>query len=76
MSRSTVHVLDQAVRLRLASRAFVAEELLESLDADSEVALGDARVAEIRRRADPIDLHEVALIPAEKAFQEAFEALR
>lgn|GEM_PF-6037846 len=53
----------------------VAEKLLESLDADADVALCDEWITEIRRRADQIDRHEVALIPAEKAFQEAFEAL-
>ena len=73
MSRSPAQILDQALRLPVASRAFVAEKLLESLDADSAVLLGDEWVSEILRRAEQVDRHEVALIPAEKAFQEALE---
>jgi hypothetical protein len=76
MSRTAVQVLDQALRLPRGSRAFVAEKLLESLDAETDAALDPAWIVEVRRRAGQIDRAEVALIPAEKAFAEAFEALR
>ena len=76
MSRSAVQVLDHALRLPRGSRAFLAEKLLESLDAETDAALDPEWIAEIRRRASQIDRREVALIPAERAFEEAFEALR
>ncbi len=76
MSRTAAQVLDHALRLPRVSRAFLAEKLLESLDAEADAALDPEWIAEVRRRAAQIDRREVALIPAEKAFTEAFEALR
>lgn len=45
-------ILDEAMQVDPANRAFVAETLLESLDFDQDFAVSQEWLEEIRRRAD------------------------
>ena len=75
MTSDAAQVLQQALDLPHEGRAFLAEKLLESLDADSSFPLSKEWKREILRRCEQIDRGEVELIPADKVFDEASEAL-
>ncbi|MEW5756103.1 MAG: addiction module protein [Pseudomonadota bacterium] len=60
-------ILDEAMQLEPAARAFVAETLLESLDLDPDFAVSQEWLEEIRRRCADIDsgkapLHDSAVV--------------
>jgi len=69
-------VLDNALHLPHQARAFLAERLLESLDAEPDFALSKEWQDEIARRCDEIDSGTVNLVSADQVFDHAFEALK
>lgn len=69
-------ILTEALQLPTPSRAFVAEQLLESLDFEEDVELSAEWLAEIRRRVAAIDADHVQMIPTEKAFALVRERVR
>jgi putative addiction module component (TIGR02574 family) len=75
MTTEAAQVLSAALHLPHPARAFLAERLLESLDAEPDFPLSAEWVAEIKRRCEQIDRGEVGLIPGDRAFLQAFEAL-
>ena len=58
----------QALQLPPSMRAFIAEKLIESLDAESGDALSPEWSEEIRRRCDEIDRGDVELRDIEVVF--------
>lgn len=59
-------LIDQALQLDPASRALVAETLLESLDIGAEFEVSDEWREEIRRRCEAIDQGTTELIPGDQ----------
>jgi hypothetical protein len=68
-------VVTQALGLSPALRAFVAEKLLESLDAPDSPALSAKWKKEVRRRCAEVDRGAVKLRTAEASFARAYAAL-
>lgn len=68
-------ILQDALHLPLSARAFLAERLLESLDADPEFALSEKWREEIALRCAEIDSGKTTLIAEEHAFAQAFAVL-
>ena len=75
MTTEASTLLDSALKLPQSARAFLAEKLLESLDAETSHEISDEWRAEIKRRCAEIDRGEVELISAEDAFARAFAAI-
>jgi len=75
MKANATQVLDAALHLPHPARAFLAEKLLESLDAEPGFPLSEEWPNEISRRCEQIDRGEVELIPGDKIFEQAFRAL-
>ena len=61
-------LIDEAMQLEPASRALVAEALLESLDLEPDVEVSEKWREEIRRRCNAIDQGAVALAQGEQVF--------
>jgi hypothetical protein len=59
-------LIDEAMQLEPASRALVAEALLESLDLEPDVEVSEEWREEIRRRCAAIDQGAVALAHGEQ----------
>ena len=59
-------LVSKALSLPSASRAFLAEKLLESLDFDEDFPISDEWKAKIARRCKEIDDGVVQTIPAER----------
>ena len=55
-------ILDEAMQLEPATRAFVAETLLESLDLDQDFPVSPEWLEEIRRRCADLDSGRTELI--------------
>ena len=55
-------LINEAMQLEPASRALVAETLLESLDIGADFALSEEWEAEIRRRCETIDKGAIDLV--------------
>jgi len=70
-----VKILSNALKMTPTARAFIAEQLLDSLNEEPDVAITDEWKAEIARRCTQVDQNQVALIPEEQVFRDAFEAL-
>jgi len=75
MSATVENVVAEALELPSPLRAFVAEKLIESLDAPDSPPLSSKWREEIRRRFSELDRGAVALRHAENVFDEAFAAL-
>jgi putative addiction module component (TIGR02574 family) len=75
MSPEASNLLNSALQLPQSARAFLAEKLLESLDAETVHDVSDEWRAEIKRRCEEIDRGEVELISAEDAFSRAYAAI-
>jgi hypothetical protein len=69
-------IVYQALRLPPTARAFVAEKLIESLDAEPGGELSPAWKDEIRKRCREIDEGLVELRNAEDVFAKAYAELR
>lgn len=67
MTTSMDQLVSQALSLPLPSRAFLAEKLLESLDAEEDFQISDEWKAEINRRCRELDEGTAQGIPAEQA---------
>lgn len=72
---STAQVLDEALHLPIPARAFLAEKLLESLDAEPDFEISEEWHHEIIRRCEEIDSGAIQPIPAETVFMRAFESI-
>ncbi|MFA6567975.1 MAG: addiction module protein [Victivallales bacterium] len=68
-------VIGQALGLPSQARAFIAEKLLESLDAGDIFEISPEWKKEIKKRCQEIDKGLVDLVPAEKVFEEAFRRI-
>jgi hypothetical protein len=63
-------ILDEAMQLDPAARAFVAETLLESLDLDQDFAISEEWLEEIRRRCAEIDSGKAQLLDSTTVINE------
>ena len=75
MSTRAEDIVSQALDLPVQARAFVAEKLIESLDAEPETQISPAWRDEIRRRCREIDDGSAQLRNAEDVFARAFASL-
>jgi len=75
MSQTAEKVVSEAMELSLPLRAFVAEKLIESLDAGDAPALSSKWKKEIRRRCAEMDRGAIKLRDADAVFKKAFAAL-
>lgn len=69
-------IVNEALSLTPQARAFVAERLIESLDATPGEQLSSAWRAEIQKRCREIDTDGVELRGAEDVFAVAYAALK
>ncbi len=76
MSTTAEKVVTEAMELPPALRAFVAEKLIESLDTLDSPPLSDRWREEVRRRCAEVDRGAVKLGEAERAFADAYAALK
>jgi hypothetical protein len=72
MSVTVDRVVREALGLTPELRAFVAEKLIESLDAPDAPPLSEQWRDEVRRRCAELDRDEVQLRDADEAFARAF----
>ncbi len=70
MKQDPKKLLEQALRLEPATRAFVAEVLLESLDFEEDFALSQEWLDEVRRRCEDIDRGKTELLDSETVIAE------
>ena len=75
MSAKAEQIVAEALELPVTARAFVAEKLIESLDADAGAELSPEWKQEIRRRCQEIDRGLAQLHEAEAVFAKARTAL-
>jgi len=75
MNANVDKIISEALELTPQARAFVAEKLIESLDAEPAAELSPAWREEIRRRSEEIDRGLVELRDAEDVFAIARAAL-
>lgn len=76
MNSTADQLISDALGLPLQLRAFVAEKLLESLDAEPETTLSPAWRAEIRKRSREISDGTALLRDADEVFKAAYAALK
>ena len=62
MKADAKKILDEAMQLEPATRAFIAEALLEGLDFEQDFDVSQSWRAEIQRRCDEIDRGNVELL--------------
>ncbi len=75
MTNQTDTILNDALKLPLTVRAYVAERLIESLDEEKDLPLSPAWQEEIERRRLEVENGTVSLIPAEEAFAHAHRTI-
>ena len=75
MSATVDKIVSEALGLPAQARAFVAEKLIESLDAEPGGGLSPAWIEEVRRRCREVDDGVVGLRDAEEVFVKAYSAL-
>jgi hypothetical protein len=75
MNTTAVKVVTQAMELPPSLRAFVAEKLIESLDAPDSPPLSAKWRKEVRRRCAEVDRGAVKLRDADKVFAKAYAAM-
>jgi putative addiction module component (TIGR02574 family) len=75
MSKSIDEIVSEALALPPQARAFMAEKLIESLDAAGGDGLSEAWREEVRKRCREIDEESVKLRDADDAFARAYSAL-
>jgi putative addiction module component (TIGR02574 family) len=75
MSAGIHALVTEALALPEASRAFLAEKLLESLDQDEDLAVSDEWRDEIRRRCRDLDEGKSRTTSAEEVFAELRQQL-
>lgn len=72
MSRGADDIVSEALRLPPHARAFLAEKLIESLDAEPGAEISPAWQDEVPKRCREIDEKSVELKAAEEVFERAF----
>lgn len=75
MSTKAEKVVIEALGLPPSLRAFVAEKLIESLDASDNRPLSTRWREELRKRCAEMDRGEVEMRDADKVFADAFASL-
>ena len=75
MTNQSDTILNDALKLPLTVRAYVAERLIESLDEEKGAPLSPAWQEEIERRHLEVENGSVTLIAAEEAFANAYKAV-
>jgi putative addiction module component (TIGR02574 family) len=75
MSTTAEKVVTEAMRLPPALRAFVAEKLIESLDAPDSPPLSAKWKKEVRRRCAEMDRGAVQLRAVDAVFAKAYASL-
>ena len=75
MTAKASQIVAEALELPPTARAFVAEKLIESLDATSTSELTPEWKAEVRRRCREVDQGTADLRDAEAVFKKAFASL-
>jgi hypothetical protein len=71
MPATVNEILREALLLSPASRANLAEKLIESIEADIEPALEKAHLEEVRRRRQEVGSGAAQLIPGDEALRKA-----
>ncbi len=75
MKITVEQVVSEALELPPSARAFIAEKIIESLDAAAGVELSPQWKEEIRKRCNEVDQGLVQLRDAESIFEKAYAAL-
>ena len=75
MTAKAEQIVAEALALPAQVRAFVAEKLIESLDAAAPSELSPAWKEELRKRCREIDQSSVQLLEADAVFGKAFTSL-
>lgn len=70
MKADAKKILDEAMQLEPATRAFIAEALLEGLDFEQDFEISQTWKAEIHRRCDDIDRGTVKLVDSDTVMAE------
>jgi hypothetical protein len=70
MNADPKRIIDDALQLEPAIRAFIAETLLASLDFEEDFPVSDAWMEEIRRRCTAIDNGSARLVDHESAMEQ------
>ena len=65
MKTDAKKILEEAMQLEPATRAFIAEALLEGLDFEQDFEVSQTWRAEIQRRCDEIDRGNVELVDSD-----------
>ncbi len=68
-------LLEEMLNLPPTLRAYIAEQLLESLDKDTDVTLSQAWRDTLIRRAKEVEEGLVVLQASEQVFEDAYKAL-
>jgi len=75
MTAKAENIVAEALTLSVPVRAYVAEKIIESLDAGAPAELSPAWKDEIRRRCTELDRGTAKLHDADAVFAKAFAAL-
>jgi putative addiction module component (TIGR02574 family) len=75
MSMTAEKIVSEALALSPQARAFVAEQLIESLDASTDTEISASWREEIRKRCREVDEGTVELGAAADVFTKAYSAL-
>ncbi len=75
MPASVKQMMAEALTLPAASRAFLAEKLLESLDLDDDFAISPEWKAEIASRCRELDAGSIQLLDGDEIFDELRQRL-
>ena len=75
MNITAEKVVSEALELPPSARAFVAEKLIESLDAPDVPRLSAKWKTELRRRCAEVDREAVSLRAADAVFKKAYASL-
>jgi putative addiction module component (TIGR02574 family) len=70
MKADAKKILEEAMQLEPATRAFIAEALLEGLDFEQDFEVSQAWRDEIRRRCDEIDRGKAELVDSDTVMAE------
>lgn len=70
MKADAKKILDEAMQLEPATRAFIAETLLEGLDFEQNFEVSPSWRVEIQRRCDELDRGTVTLIESDTVIAE------
>ncbi|MEM7334729.1 MAG: addiction module protein [Chloroflexota bacterium] len=69
-------ILREVAQMPLQTRAFIAEKILEMLDADEQIELSDEWKLLIEKRAAEIDADQVEMLEAQVVIKEIWSDLK